>query len=140
MSNHADVVFCPSCGHADWPYNCPTSCVVGRRFHALVAERDEALRIAAAYPDRLIAAEAERDEAQKLYTLFRERYESKYIEWDASKTNAVKAAEARVTELEAALRRGCDEADYCYVCDCHPSHGHAKDCALAAPTKEDTDE
>jgi len=34
----------------------------------------------------------QRDEAQRLYELFRERYESKYTEWNASKTNAVKAA------------------------------------------------
>ena len=40
----------------------------------------------------LDALVAERDEAQRLYELFRERYESKYTEWNASKTNAVKAA------------------------------------------------
>lgn len=22
------------------------------------------------------------------------------------------------------------ETDYCYVCNCHPSHGHASDCPL----------
>ena len=42
--------------------------------------------------DALDALVAERDEAQRLYELFRERYESKYTEWNASKTNAVKAA------------------------------------------------
>lgn len=27
--------------------------------------------------------------------------------------------------------------DYCYLCDNHPSHGHAKDCpAASAPTPE----
>jgi hypothetical protein len=65
---------------------------------------------------------AERDEALADLTVF---------------ATCLKHSEARVTELEAALRRGCDETDYCYVCDCHPSHGHAKDCALAAPTKEE---
>ena len=42
----------------------------------------------------------ERDEAQRLYELFRGQYESKYTEWDASKTNAVKAAEAEVARLK----------------------------------------
>jgi hypothetical protein len=36
-----------------------------------------------------------------------------------------------VLDCIAALVRCCDETDYCYVCDNHPSHGHAKDCSLA---------
>ena len=51
--------------------------------------------IVALVPDLLAALDAlvdQRDEAQRLYELFRERYESKYTEWNASKTNAVKAA------------------------------------------------
>ena len=46
---------------------------------------------------------AERDEAQRLYELFRGQYESKYTEWDASKTNAVKDAEAERDRLREAL-------------------------------------
>ncbi len=56
---------------------------------ALVAERDEALRDA--------------EEARKLYGIFRARYEDKYTEWDAAKTNAVKDAEAEADRLKAAL-------------------------------------
>lgn len=38
----------------------------------------------------------------------------------------------RCGRLEQALKRCCDETDYCYVCDNHPSHGHSKDCVLNA--------
>jgi hypothetical protein len=44
----------------------------------------------------------------------------------------VDAAVAENETLRAAHQRCCDETDYCYVCDNHPSHGHAKTCALAA--------
>jgi hypothetical protein len=43
-----------------------------------------------------------------------------------------KRLEAENETLRAAHQRCCDETDYCYVCDNHPSHGHAKTCALAA--------
>ena len=55
---------------------------------------------------------AERDEAQKLYEIFRERYESKYTEWDASRTNAVKNAEIRVKAAEQWAERMEHERDY----------------------------
>ncbi len=55
---------------------------------------------------------AERDEAQKLYEIFRERYESKYTEWDASKTNAVKDAEIRAKAAEQWAKTMEHERDY----------------------------
>ncbi len=42
-------------------------------------------------------------EAEKLYGIFRARYEDKYTEWDAAKTNAVKDAMAEADRLKAAL-------------------------------------
>jgi hypothetical protein len=37
---------------------------------------------------------------------------------------------AIIKQLREALQRCCDEQDYCYVCDNHPSHGHAPDCPV----------
>ena len=33
--------------------------------------------------------------------------------------------------LREALAKACYEQDYCWVCDNHPSHGHAPNCFLA---------
>lgn len=52
----------------------------------------------------LDALVAERNEAQNLYAIFRERYESKYTEWDASKTNAVRDAEAELFKANEVRR------------------------------------
>jgi hypothetical protein len=58
----------------------------------------------------------------------RERCES----MDYSHAVRVVALTEENETLRAAHQRCCDETDYCYVCDNHPSHGHAKTCALAA--------
>ena len=97
--------------------------------NSIIAERDEARQSLATYKSalsgtqkvrddykaRAVAAGAERDELERLRKPL---------------IVALAQAEAEVQRLREALRRGCDETDYCYVCDCHPSHGHAKDCAL----------
>jgi hypothetical protein len=49
---------------------------------------------------------------------------------------AVNAAEAFV-EVAEAMQRCCEETDYCYVCDNHPSHGHASTCALEQLAQEE---
>lgn len=36
----------------------------------------------------------------------------------------------RLRILRAALARVEDDSDYCYVCDQHPSTGHADDCLM----------
>lgn len=55
---------------------------------------------------------------------------------DAARLRDAEAALRDYAELRdrltAALQRCCDETDYCYVCDNHPSHGHAADCPLGA--------
>lgn len=35
------------------------------------------------------------------------------------------------------LLKWIDDSDYCYLCDNHPSHGHAEDCPFNNHTKKD---
>jgi hypothetical protein len=54
-------------------------------------------------------------------------------QWTDRELILTENAELLLAELErvmAAHQRCCDDTDYCYVCDNHPSHGHAKDCPL----------
>jgi hypothetical protein len=51
-----------------------------------------------------------------------------YDEPEWVRANCTLKHEAR--QLKAALERACDETDYCYVCDMHPSSGHADGCLL----------
>lgn len=66
---------------------------------------------------RAVAAERERDEARAYAKHLDERLYALVGEADV---------------LTAALERACDETDYCYACDNHPSHGHAASCTLAS--------
>ena len=56
-----------------------------------------------------------------------------------SDVNELVALASRASQMEEAVQRCCDESDYCYACDCHPSHGHADSCPLtrAALGKDD---
>lgn len=36
--------------------------------------------------------------------------------------------------MHDALKRAADDSDYCYVCDNHPSGGHAADCPIRDET------
>lgn len=43
----------------------------------------------------------------------------------------LQASESALTACKVGLKNAEDDTDYCYVCDNHPSHGHAKDCPMS---------
>lgn len=49
--------------------------------------------------------------------------------WETINKRLLKA-EQESRSFRNAVERCCKESDYCYLCDNHPSHGHAKDCPL----------